>query len=319
MRRRGFTLAEILVSIGIFAVVGLVMMSTLFMATDIFRSGEAARQAGDEATAVLAALRDDLSRMVPLRMRDGRPATAWGWMRATADASGNCTLQVKIENPDRTAVQADGTGARLLVTWSTSGSDPATRELVRSVVPLDLNGNASGTAVSAVITRGCLHFGVWVEMSALHRPVSVVGGSPFLDWETDLPPRNGAAYDSAQAPPAAYGSSLPYWPAADALRVSLVLSGGGRYAVKGSLAQPIADATSTAFRIAGVKSLPTVDGSMLLVDEEWIRYDRFTGGQVSLSDAATQRGALRSTPGGHAVRAPVLAGQAFSLVVALPR
>ncbi len=63
MRRRpvpfrggGFTLVEILVSILIFVVAGSVMIGVLLGATELFRGGESARLANDEAVAVLGAL-----------------------------------------------------------------------------------------------------------------------------------------------------------------------------------------------------------------------------------------------------------------------
>lgn len=319
-RRAGFTLIEIMVSIGIFVVAAMLMLGTLLTASELFRSGEAARQAGDEATAVLAALRDDLSRAVPVRLRDGKPASEWGRVYASVDDVGNCTLTVVIENPDRTAIDVDGTRARLLVTWSiVAGAAPTDDQLVRTVTELKINGSANGAPVSTVITRGCLHFGAWIELASLHRLVTAQAGSPFPDWETDQPPRAGGLYDSAAAPAAMYGGSQPYWPAADAVRVSLVLTGGGRYAAHGTLAQPIADGTTGSFRIAGLKSLPTIDGSALRIDREWLRYSSFTGGLVTLADPANQRGVLRSTRSGHVVRSDIYAGQQFSLVIALPR
>ena len=56
MIRRGFTLIEIMVSILIFTVVALAMMTIMLMASNIYRSGEAGRSANDEAVAVMAAL-----------------------------------------------------------------------------------------------------------------------------------------------------------------------------------------------------------------------------------------------------------------------
>ena len=313
-RQAGFTLIEIMVSIGIFVVAALVMLGTLVTASEIFRRGESARQAGDEATAVLAALRDDLARAVPVRLRDGKPAPEWGRFFADVQgAAGSCRLAFVIENPDRTAIGQDGSGARLWVGWFVNESDPdpskhELRRVTTAWTPASAYPTMAGSA-GEVVTRGCLHFGVWLELAAagFHRPVTAVDDSPRVDWEVQ-PPDQGDPYDSQTVVIAA-----------DALRLSLVLTGGGRYAVRGTLAQAIADGSSTSFRLAGVKALPTVEGSMLRVDSEWIRYDRFAGGLVSLDAAAGRRGVLRSAPIGHALRSPVLAGQSFSLVVALPR
>jgi prepilin-type N-terminal cleavage/methylation domain-containing protein len=318
--RAGFTLIEILVSIGIFAVAALVMLGTLLTASEVFRRGESARQAGDEATAVLAALRDDLARAVPVRLRDGVPAPEWG--RLYTDVAGparSCRLAFVIENPDRTAVKQDGTLSRLWVAWFVDvvdATDPSTDELRRVTAPWTAGSGppAMTSGTGEVVTRGCLHFGVWVDLAELHRPVTAVDGSPLVDWETDQPPRAGGPYDTRGVPDAALYGVMPFWPAADALRISIVLTGGGRYAARGTLASGLA-ATDTDARIAGIKALSTISGSALRVGDEWIGYDNLRGGQVT----GLERGTLRSSPSGHAARTLVLAGQPFSLVVALPR
>ena len=337
--RRAFTIIELLVSIGIFVVTAALMFGALFGATEVFRKGEAARQAGDEATAVLAALQEDLARAVPIRLRDGEPARDWGHIRAEVmGQEGNCQLTMVIENPDRSQVRWVGTGAnravvgvRKRVTWGVvqpaGGDGPASGQLVREEIDLAEDGQpaAGGLARTSVVCNGVLHFGVWMtvpSVAGMHgsffRPMNQ--GQP--DWEAKdtasppdsvLPPWKGEPFDTL---PPGYTSGAPFWNAPECLRLSLVLTGGGRYATRGTLVRDISDADLTA-RISGIKALPTTSGSLLRIEDEWVRYDDFRNGQITIRSDG--RGALRSTAQAHSGRVTVLAGQPFSLVVALPR
>lgn len=349
---RGFTLIEIIISIAIFVVAATIMLGALFGATEVFRRGEASRQAGDEATAVIAALQEDLSRAVPVRLRDGKPAQEWGRIFAEAvPPSSNCLFSIVTENPDRAQVRwvdtnNDGqtdtvTGMRQRVDWFVvAGADPSADALVRKVWDLGDDGNvvdadpalndpdfatdsqlSPGQAYSPrsrdVVTRGCLHFGVWVELAQAHRQVAGGSSGPDFGWEGNnvLPyVAPVMAIDTAQT----VTGTTTFYPLPDAIRFSLVLTGGGRFATRGTLAQPINDATQTTARITGIKALPTIAGSLLRIGDEWVRYEDFRAGQVTIRSDG--RGALRSTATGHAARSTtVLAGMPFSLVVALPR
>jgi prepilin-type N-terminal cleavage/methylation domain-containing protein len=329
MRCRGFTLIEMLVSISIFVVASGLMFGALFGATDVFRRGEAARQSGDEAMAVLAKLRSDLSRAVPITIRDGRPAPEAGWTYlAVRDAAGNCVLSFVIENPDPVATGADGKQARQIVTWFVDDpgtpNDASDDHLRRAVFPWNPQG-ARGSARSPtarageLVTIGCLHFGVWAELALTHRQVST---GPTIGWEAShVPPYqpepgNPGHIDSGELV-GAVGSPNAFYPQPDALRISLVLTGGGRFATRGTLVTDINNATDLTARISGIKALPTISGSLLRIGDEWVRYDDFRKGQVTIN--ATGRGALRSTASPHNNRPTVLAGLPFSLVVALPR
>lgn len=345
---RGFTLVEIIVSIAIFLVASTVMLGALFGATDVFRRGEAARQAGDEATAVLATLQEDLSRAVPVRLREGKPAPEWGRVFSRVEQAGNCLLALVIENPDRAQVrwvpnETDPgrklVGMRKRVVWRVipgGGPDSTAADdlLVREEWDITANGQvvsndpANGypeavwpTDDSAIplrediITRGVLHFGAWIEMAQAHRLMHAdpAGAGPVFGWEATgdyaVLPFPGETLDSnileTRSPP-------PFYPQPDAIRISLVLTGGGRYAARGSLAGPIQGDSA---RIAGIKTLPTVAGSVLRIGNEWVRYADFRGNRVN----GLQRGQLRSAEANHASGTVVLAGQAFSLVAALPR
>ncbi len=329
--RGGFTIIEILISIAIFTVAATLMFGALFGATEVFRRGEAARQAGDEATAVIAALQEDLSRAVPIRLRNGVPAPEWGRIWASIDgSSGNCRLRLVIENPDPSQVRWVGSGAtatvvgvRKQIEWGVldmGTPDPSDDELVRGETDLGDNGQpAPGVAVrSATITKGCLHFGVWIEVAQAHRQVTAGASSPVIGWEdpTVLPYAASTLGPAMALDTSTTLGSPSFYPQPDALRISLVLTGGGRFATRGTLVRDINQTDLTA-RISGIKALPTTSGSLLRIEDEWVRYDDFRNGQITIRSDG--RGALRSTASAHGGRVTVLAGQPFSLVVALPR
>lgn len=321
--RRAFTLVEILVSIAIFAVASTLMFGALFGATEVFRRGEAARQAGDEATAVLAALHEDLSRAVPIRLRDGKPAGEWGRIRAEVmGASGSCHLRLVIEGPDRGRVRWEGSGStatvvgvRQQVDWfvdDNGTADPADDELVREVQDLGDGGQViASTLRSEVITRGCLHFGVWAEVAQAHRIVAASPSGPDFRWESSDPSEEVVPFRARPFDTAVFETQIDAYPQPDAMRISLVLTGGGRFATRGTLVQ----AGGSDWRITGIKALPTIGGSLLRVGNEWIRYGDFRGGVLR----EVQPTQLRSQAGPRNRGDTVLAGQSFSLVVALPR
>jgi type II secretory pathway pseudopilin PulG len=345
MSRAAFTIIELLISIAIFVVSSTLMLGAMFGATEVFRRGEAARQAGDEATAVIAALQEDLSRAVPIRLRDGKPAPEWGRLYAQAQADGNCRLAFVIENPDRSQVrwinESDPVNKRLIgvrswVVWyvipstaggATAADDELWREewdMTEDGQIIDVAGNRRSIPFvtdasltprkEELVTRGCLHFAAWAEVAQAHRLVKVGAGGPEFAWESkdaseEVIPFANADFDTSQlvGTPAFYAQP-------DALRISLVLTGGGRYATRGTLIGQLA-AGATEARIGGIKALPTTGGSLLRIGSEWIRYDDFRGSRIT----GLKRGQLRTTDSTCADRSLVLAGQPFSLVVALPR
>ncbi|MEK7414780.1 MAG: hypothetical protein AAB263_15810 [Planctomycetota bacterium] len=332
--RRAFTLVEVLISIGIFLTISTVMLGALFGATEAFRRGEASRQAGDEATVVLSALQEDLTRAVPVRLRDGKPALEWGQMYASVtDAAGNCDLRVVIENSDHSQVRWVSTGAgtqtvvgvRKRVRWfvqadATDPTDPTKAALMREEAELGDNGAVVGTPVANVITRGCLHFGVWIELAQAHRTVTLGSDGPLINWESSTAPVLPFADDPGTAPndPMPLDTSVQVstgaamiWPLPNALRVSLVLTGGGRYATQGTVIRSL----GSDIRIGGIKALSTVTGSLLRIGNEWVRYDDFRNNLLT----GVKPAQLRSTAHTISAQETALAGQFFSVVVALPR
>jgi hypothetical protein len=345
-----FTIIELLVSIGIFVVSATLMLGAMFGATDVFRKGEAARQAGDEATAVISALQEDLTRAVPSRLRDGVPAAEWGRLWARAGADGNCMLGVVVENPDRSQlrwIDRPGSppvkalvGVRKWVFWQvlpSSAVDATAADAVLQREEWDITEDgtvvdAAGNAMSGpgstqtplrreVITRGCLHFGVWIELAEAHRLMAVGANGPDFRWESQVNgeevfPFSGSTFDTRQQQGGGSTGYPPFYPQPDALRISLILTGGGRFATRGTLIGQLAKDDATQARISGIKALPTTSGSLLRIRNEWIRYDDFRDGRIT----GLKRGQLRSTQDDPTPdRSLVLAGQPFSLVVALPR
>lgn len=113
-----------------------------------------------------------------------------------------------------------------------------------------------------------------------------------------------------------------------AVRIAVVLTGGGRFAPKGILTGPITGSGAGALvPISGVAVLPTTPGSMLRIDPdpsgpavtngtEWIEYSNYSGGKATV----VRRGARRTQPNApHAKGDLVRVGVTYSLVRSLPR
>jgi hypothetical protein len=241
---------------------------------------------------------------ITLRALAGRPQTAdieftavYDWRRATATGTG-----------------------------PVSGND----ETVTVVIP------------STVLTQGCLHFSAWLALNdipGMQRPKHPVTNQP--DWEqldndggTRLGPWGPAIAGSAQSevydtrpagwiPPTATTTSAPKPPFPSALRLSFVLTGGGRFAPRGILQSDL-EATADAGRLhfSGL-SLPSTPGSMVRIHDEWIAYQRVTGGRLDFETFSTERGpgrgARRSRIAEHQRGAVIRVGQTYSLVRAIPR
>jgi prepilin-type N-terminal cleavage/methylation domain-containing protein len=204
---------------------------------------------------------------------------------------------------------------------------------------------------SSVLTQGCLHFSCWVALNdipGMQRPKDKYNQP---DWEqldantgTRLGPWGPTIRNSSQSaevydtrpkgwiPPAQNVVTLtrkPPFPAA--IRLSFVLTGGGRFAPKGILQSDLTDSVENGdLRYSGFTGLPSTPGSMLRVDDEWIAYTNNVGGRLyypaapALSAAepvydGPGRGARRSTVVAHARGAVIRVGQSYSLVRAIPR
>jgi prepilin-type N-terminal cleavage/methylation domain-containing protein len=196
---------------------------------------------------------------------------------------------------------------------------------------------------SAVLTQGCLHFSAWValnELPGMQRPKDV-RGQP--DWEqldanggTRLGPwgrsisggGNAEAYDTRPkgwVPPTANTAVVvPKPPFPSAIRLAFVLTGGGRFAPRGTLQSPLSDSPEAGdLRYTGITSLPSAPGSMVRIDDEWIAYQRVSGGRLFFEGPTPElgpgRGARRSQVRAHERGATIRVGQSYSLVRAIPR
>jgi type II secretory pathway pseudopilin PulG len=343
--RRGFTLIEILISIMIFIVVSAAMVGILMIATELFRRGEFSRAANDETVAVIGTIEDDLKHLVP--SADG----GWLYSSVLRNGTGNCMIAFAIANPDPTQIGSDGSNSRLLVMYWVDAQD----QLRRGMSPLVINNGdptgqtcktnfvltigANGTGAgpggmnsdNRVITRGCLHFGVW--LANMGDPTAPVPLQPApasgIDWErrdagahgSVLAPWIGQDYDTdiEVSPP-----TIPptYVPMPTAMRLSLVLTGGGRFAPRGSL---ISD-TGTELRVSGIGALSTAPGAMIRIDPgaaggagpaEWLGYTNVTGERILTS--SDLRGARRTASGTHAKGDLVRIGQTYSIVRSFPQ
>jgi hypothetical protein len=237
-----------------------------------------------------------------------------------------------ITNPDPSAVTASGDKGRLLVAWWVDGQGNLLRQVgPLTITPADPIGNDAKTNLikaikgnsGTVVTTGCLHFGAWLaiqDYADYQRPRDSAKG---VDWEK---PNSGHGpgpwrdpsgsiidydTDGPMPPPASQN-----WPFPTAMRLSLTLTGGSRFAPSGFLTGSMTK-TDTSFRIAGVGALPTVPGSVLRIDDEWIAYTSYVGGRVTCEAAG--RGARRSLAAAHDRSHEVRLGQTYSLVRALPR
>lgn len=329
--RVGFTLLEVMVSIMIFSVMAIAMVGVFSAATSLFRAGESARAATDEATAVLAMLDDDLKRMVPpqdggffftkVNMPVPDPVVT-NPVAFVAEPGGNMVLSFKIRNPDPSAISETGVGARLIVLYwveeETLGS--GTWALHRATATAaDSDGNIATTSelavmssiyrsADSVVARGCLYLGV-----DLSTPTSVRTG---MDWSACEPLSNAGVYRYCSEG----NSTYPALPFPDAFRISLSINGGNRFGAKGTM---ISDDAS-GIRVAGVKQVPIFGSAVARIGDpgtgpvEWVGYDSFAKGKLT-SVAPNNRGLRRTSQTTHQRGDPVYFCPTFTLVRSLPR
>ncbi len=353
-RTSGFTLVEIMISIAIFTMVSGAMVAILIAATQIFQGGEAARAANDEAVAVLSTIEDDLRRAVPQAppvidaTGQAVPAQIGGWVYAKVldDGTGNCLLAWVIANPDRTEIDtATGAGARLLVAYGVESD----RKLRRKTWRLGANGSVDVSFREAVRTGGnpspykteeiasdCLHFSAWIavqDVEAMKRPFrdrSGIEERGCPEWEkvdtdkkTILPPRYDA---SAGTPPRAFDTAMLNNAVSDpfpnAVRIAVTLTGGNRFATRGSVLSSTTDGTVTRFRVKMDSGRPGL-GALIRIDQEWMKVTKVDGSFLSVDkdDRSKRRSRVDSALDNLAAGSskPLWAGQTYSVVRAFPR
>ncbi len=214
--------------------------------------------------------------------------------------------------------------------------------------PADLNV----VIPSAVLTQGCLHFSAWLALNdipGMQRPknqrgqpdweqLDANGGTRLGPWGPAInnPTDGDEVYDTRPQgwiPPAANAArSVPKPPFPSAIRLSFVLTGGGRFSPRGTLqndlvnsplADPDARPPTNVVQYTGINALPSAPGSMVRVGDEWIAYQRITGGRLFFEahtpELGPGRGARRSRVTAHARGETIRVGQSYSLVRAIPR
>jgi prepilin-type N-terminal cleavage/methylation domain-containing protein len=197
---------------------------------------------------------------------------------------------------------------------------------------------------SSVLTQGCLHFSAWIALNdipGMQRPKNARTRQP--DWEqldanggTRLGPWGPSIdgggmsepYDTRpenwQPPTQNAAAAQPKPPFPSAIRLAFVLTGGGRFAPRGTLASDLA-ATAEAgdLRYSGINGLPTAPGTSVRIDDEWIAYQTNSAGRLAFGTHAVEdgpgRGARRSRVVAHGRGAVLRTGQSYSLVRAIPR
>jgi hypothetical protein len=201
--------------------------------------------------------------------------------------------------------------------------------------PVGIPGVPAGPppTYTTTVTSGCLYFGVYVLINgnpSFPPPTTplMANGIPLgIDWEalggaygTVLPPWAGQpAYDTNVQ----QGIGQANLPMPSVLRLSVVLTGGSRFAPRG---QVISDNTTT-LRISGLGALPTSPGSMLRVDAagggstEWIAYSNVSSTMANGTViSCPQPRSMRRTPSTIHNRGDLVqVGQTYSIVRTLPQ
>ncbi len=288
MVRRGFTLIEILVSVMIFSVVSLAMVGILSMATNLFRGGESARAANDEAIAILSLIDSDLQRMVPAaaggfiytKVLGTKPD---GTLLADPDTvGGNMVLAFKIRNPDSSAITETGNKSHLIVMYWVDSEGTLNRDTDAAA---DSDGNDITTsdylvarnifsaAIKNPVARGCLYLGVDLSLDTPTRS--------DLSWPNALPLESGSADELVFTTEKTSTLARDIFPAA--IRLTLAITGGNRNATVGTYT----GTDITGIRIAGVRQVPVANGSMARIGDvgknlvTWVEYDSFKSGILS--------------------------------------
>lgn len=343
MRRAGFTLLEVLVGVLIFSIVSVAMIGVLIGAVRIFRGGESARAAHDDAVAVLAQLDEDIARMVPqgdggffyLRVRDD-DVTVPGFL---PDQLKSMVLAFKIRNPDAQAATTDASAvtpdttsirSRLIVTWWVDDDgwlnrvaapatewqqDPLNRQREITQVAAALGG--AGNHLSA----NCLYFGADLsldqELPAAAQAPGDAGLSvrPDLAWNGCLP----VGTNKYCTEPSASNPDV-FQPFPRAIRIAVTLTGGSRNQLLGTIVRD----TSSGIRITGVGQVPLGMNALARIGDatsgtvEWIRYDLATGGVLTLAGGRPEP-VRRTVQATHNPGEPIVFGKTYSMVRSLPR
>jgi hypothetical protein len=363
--RAGLTLIEILVSILILSVVSIAMIGILMVSSELFRRGEFSRSSNDEAIAVMGALDDDVKRIIPVVdggwLYAGLSTTAngnciLGMAIPNPDPTGITSTGTNGRLVVVWFVDAQDELVRVqraLTTASLPGSPPGSLDenaLLNAVDDVIANNRSPSFLATnttppvtptqvQIITTGCLNFSPWLSLDdPNHVNFKRTHNATGIDWEDPacdfLDPNNGNPNGFATSPGiptttatggVATTTLTGAIPMPAAMRITVVLTGGGRFAPKGIMTGPITGGGEVP--ISGVAVLPTTPGSMLRIDpdpsnggvagtSEWIEYSNYSGGKATVQRRGARRTSAVAT---HAKGDVVRIGVTYSLVRSLPR
>lgn len=330
MNRCGFTLTEIIVSLGIFMLVGGAMVGIFISGTSIYRDAERGRLQNDEIMTIFSAIDDDV--------RAALPATVGGELRAKAFENGNCYITWRIDpsaaSLDATTIENAGvdvfdadTGrlhGDVAIRWDFNAS-AKTLDRIVEISYEDSSGNRQTAEYSREMARGVEHFGVWLagfrrnNQTNLNIPDASSWWETLADSKDDCPPVAGGAEFTATDKRTSPNSYPQY------MRVSLVTTGEGKFLREGRLAGDISD-SDDAIIVRGLSAMSVIPGTVLRIDNEWIGVHARDGDTFVVNDEHDQgpnyhnsgRGVLRTLADSHKVGASVIAGQLHSTVFRLP-
>ncbi len=363
--RAGLTLIEILVSILILSVVSIAMIGILMVSSELFRRGEFSRSANDEAIAVMGALDDDVKRIIPVVdggwLYAGLSTTPngnciLGMAIPNPDPSGITSTGTNGRLVVAWFVDAQDNLVRVQRELTTAGTPPGFTVEAQLLNDVDavITSGAIGTSMATnatpgssptqaqIITTGCLHFSPWLSLDDPSYPsMKRTHDANGINWEDPscdplenapfaaAPGASGGFATNPGIPSTTTSSGIPAIPMPAAMRITVVLTGGGRFAPKGILTGPITGGGGGGggqVPISGVAVLPTTPGSMLRIDpdpsggtvangSEWIEYSNYSGGKATI----VRRGARRTNQSAtHAKGDLVRVGVTYSLVRSLP-
>ncbi|MFW5882068.1 MAG: PulJ/GspJ family protein [Planctomycetota bacterium] len=292
--RKGFTLLEIMVTIGVFMAISTAMIGILAAAGNIYRAGERGRAANTEAMAVFGLIDRDLDRAVPPQ-QGGR-----FYAHVINAQTGACAVGWTIHTPTA-GVNARGRHHRFVV-YGLDDHDSLRRREFDSLDDPDFilsdpfdqldpsnsdRVNRPGSIRGEVITEGCLHFGVWLmgvsatsdgapawdpRERTIAPELTDAGESMFwtmsrsaTDRDLHTPPYAPDPYISDPA-----HGDLPY---PSAMRLTVMFTAEGRLRPLGQL---VADAAADemVLRIGGLDGLATGPGTLVRVGESGVDHLR---------------------------------------------
>lgn len=324
-RQYGFTLTEILMSVTIFMIVGAAMVGIFTTSVELFRSGEAARAANDEAMAVISMLDRDIKRAIPAN-RGGRIYARAGTMDPDDDDPGQYSWELAGFDVLGLLIQNDEQQhQRDFVVWIAQGDGPVRRlerRLFRDVNDAMLNStffsyisdprnisqwdveNWSGNDTLpdhtvSIATGGLLHFGI-----------RLAGTDDYRIQEDMLDADNAIAeqrfwlradpivLQTAHSLRGQLYTSLPD-PGEDtaprhprALRITLAFTGDRNPRPSLRLRNPL-DETDTVVHLVGPGAIPSGSGTIARIGDELIGFRRSPDGRRLQINTSASDGPIR--------------------------